>query len=530
MNFLKRSIFQLFFILLIFSTCEKLYSQNNENGELNAEQIIAQNKPALVSIWYTQSRTFDYLTYKYTQKDTMLLSGSGFIFSEYGLVGTNNHVIESIDSIIIKMSDGTFYNADVLLLDEKNDFAILKIKDTTGIKFPTVKLGNSDSLRQGQDIFAIGSPLGYEYTISQGIVAGIRDNEKVTFTDPTTYLPSEKVFERVIQITAAISPGNSGGALFNPKGDVIGITSYGYMGYGNLNFAVAINTFKNTSKLVQDADADFKDELDNKRDQSIFNKSYKSASNLKSQLSYDWIYTKQKDTMKVYDTLIVRSDSLNKINFTKAELLYMKCLDMRPDTFFVYRELLDMYVITESYDKAEDLYKKIKEKFQSDSLINSLSSTLADAYSTKKDYTKALVFYEKMMKTDTADMFIRTQIAALYEKMGDYKKAVVKLKEVIKKDSSYTNAYVQIGRIYYDYLKDIDIAKKYLTAAYFNEINYGYVTYPDMLYYLGMIAVKEKKKTEAVMYYLDLKNAYTYKDEDTKKKKDLFRAIQNLDE
>jgi tetratricopeptide (TPR) repeat protein len=530
LNILKRTIFQILLIILFLSAVRELYSQNNGNGELNAGQIIEMNKPALVSIWYTQARYFDYSTYKYTQKDTMLLSGSGFIFSEDGLIGTNNHVIESIDSIIIKMSDGTFYNAEVLLLDEKNDFVILKIIDTTGIKFPTVKLGNSDSLKQGQDIFAIGSPLGYEYTISQGIVAGIRDNEKVSFTDPTTYLPVEKTFERVIQVTAAISPGNSGGALFNSKGSVIGITTYGYMGYGNLNFAIAINTFKNTSRLIQTADADFKEELDRKREQSIFNKSYKSASNIKTQLSYDWMYTKQKDTMKVYDTLIVRTDSVNKINFVKAELLYMKCLDMRPDTFFVYRDLLDMYVITESYDKAEDLYKKIKEKFQSDSLINSLSSTLADVYSTKKDYSRALVFYEKMMKTDTSDLFIRTQVATLYEKMGDYKKAVKKLNEVIKKDSSYTNAYVQTGRIYYENIKDNDIAKKYLTEAYFKEISNGYVTYPEILYYLGMIAVGENRKTEAVMYYLDFKNSYTYKDEDTKKKKELFKAIQNMNE
>ena len=520
------------FLLALFVFSSRSYSQNGDDGGLNAEQIITKYKPALVSIWYTSSRFYDYYSFKYTTKDTMLLSGSGFIFSEDGLIGTNNHVVEQIDSIIIKTSDGTFYNAEVILFDEKNDFAILRIKqDTIENIFPFVNLGNSDSVRQGQDVFAIGSPLGYEYTISQGIVAGLRENEKVSFYDPVTYMPVEKVFEKVIQITAAISPGNSGGALFNNKGEVIGITSYGYMGFGNLNFAVAINTFKNTSKLISITDNESKEELETKREQSVFNKSYKSASNLKSQLYYDWIYTKQKDTMKIYDTLIVRSDSLNKINYAKAELLYQKCISMRPDTFFVYRDLLDMYVFTESYDKAEEHYKIIKDKFESDSLINSLSSTLADAYSTKKDYSKALIFYEKMQKIDTADYSIYFQIASIYEKMGDYTKAVKKLNELIKKDSTYTTAYVGLGRIYYEQIKDFDMSKSYLSKAYIKELN-NYYSYGniDLLYYLGMIAVKEKKKTEAVMYYNDMKSTYKSKEEEIKKTIELYNHIQGMRE
>ena len=516
---------------MIISYSGKTFSQIGDNNELNAEQIIAMYKPALVSIWYTSSRSYDYYSYKYTNKDTMLLSGSGFVFSEEGLIGTNYHVIEQIDSIIIKTSAGTFYNAEVILFDEKNDFAILKIKDTSEIKLPFVKFGNSDSVRQGQDVFAIGSPLGFEYTISQGIVAGLRENEKVSFYDPITYLPADKVFEKVIQITAAISPGNSGGALFNNKGEVIGITAYGYMGYGNLNFAVAINTFKKASTLISTADNDSKEEFERKREESIFNKSYKTAVNLKSKLYYDWSYTKQKDTMKVYDTLIVKTDSLNKINYDKAEKLYLKCITMRPDTFFVYRDLLDLYVFTEYYDKAEDLYKIIKDKFQSDSLINTLSSTLADAYSTKKDYSKALTFYEKMLKADTSDTFIYFQIGTIYEKMGSYDTAIKTFNILIKKDSSYTGAYTEIGKIYYENLKDVKTAKEYFSTAYMKDLNNYYSAGNlDLLYYLGMIAVSEKKKTEAVMYFSDLKNAYKYKDEDIRKTIELYKAIQKMKE
>jgi S1-C subfamily serine protease len=95
--------------------------------------------------------------------------------------------------LLVKTSEGTYYDAELLLIDEKNDMAILRIKNSNGNKFPVIKFANSDALKVGQEVFAIGSPLGYEYTISQGIIAGIRDNEKVNFTDPVTWTPIEKV-------------------------------------------------------------------------------------------------------------------------------------------------------------------------------------------------------------------------------------------------------------------------------------------------------------------------------------------------
>ena len=239
------------------------------NGvEFNAEQIIENNKPALVSIWYHTNNYYSY--YSYSIKDTTLLNGSGFIIDPSGIVGTNFHVVDGIDSLLVKTSDGTFYDAQILFLDEKNDMAILKLKNTNGMKFQTVKFGNSDLPKVGQDVFAIGSPLGYEYTISQGIIAGIRENEKVTFNDPLTYAPIEKNFEKVIQITAAISPGNSGGALFNKKGEVIGITTYTYTGYGNLNFAIAINGFVRFMNSIDLANYEHSEEAKKKIEESMY--------------------------------------------------------------------------------------------------------------------------------------------------------------------------------------------------------------------------------------------------------------------
>ena len=109
---------------------------------------------------------------------------------------------------------------------------------------------------------------------------------------------------------------------FNSKGDVIGITTYTFMGYGNLNFAVAINAFKRTANLINTTNLADDEELKAKKEESLFNSNYRIANNLKSQISYDWYYSKWKDTMKVIDTFAVRKDSINRSNLTKAESYY----------------------------------------------------------------------------------------------------------------------------------------------------------------------------------------------------------------
>jgi tetratricopeptide (TPR) repeat protein len=499
------------------------------DSSFNAEQIIEMTKPALISIWYHTNSYYSYYTYE--PADTTLLSGSGFFIDESGIIGTNYHVVDGIDSLLVKTSDGKFYDAKILIMDEKNDLAIIRVKNPEGRKFPIVKFGNSDNIKAGQEVFAIGSPFGYEYTISQGIVAGIRENEKVSFTDPVSYMPVEKKFSKVIQITAAISPGNSGGALFNTKGEVIGITTYTYQGYGNLNFALAINTFINFTKTIDLANLDNNEESRKKINESLFFSNLKLASSYKEQATYNWYYVKQKDTMKVIDTFVVKQDSIAKIDFAKAENFYYKCIQMEPDSFSVYQELMDLYVYTESFPKAESLYIDIREKFQDDSLLSQLSSTMASAYSGSKEYKKALQFYNKMLTKDTGDIYIYYQIADLYEQMGKYKRAIKEYKKVLKRDSNYTQAYVQLGKLYYERLQDFKKAKYYLETANEKEImNYGYSYYGvDVHYYLGMIAVKEHRKMDAILAYLELKNIYTYTQEDNEKKLKLYRAIKNLD-
>lgn len=535
----KIKLIVIFYILLLsynaISQDDKLLIQSGpkpNNDELTAEEIFEKNKHAIVSIWYVSEGYYE--DYVYIEKDTIILSGSGFIISSDGLVATNNHVIESFDSIIVKTYDNNYFPAEIVMIDYKNDLAILKIVNPEEINFQTIKFGESDSAKIGNNVYCIGSPLGFEYTISDGIIAGIRKNEKVKFKDSYTWETIEKVFDKVIQITAAISPGNSGGPLFNGKGEVIGIVTYTYDFYGNLNFAVAINALKRLIQSLEIVEIE-QEEIKQKRKEELFKRNYKLAKTYMYKVIDNWYYTKQKDTMKILDTFIVRQDSINHINFLKSETFYNKCIELKPDTFVVYAELMSLYVYTEDYHKAEELYKQIKVIFDSDSLLNTLSSTLAEGYAKSKDYKKAITFYEKMIKADSNDIFSYTQIADLYLEMKDYDKALEKYKEVIKKDSLNIPAHIRIGKLYYNEKRKYKEAKHYLYKALELSIEnnlYGYYgrDYTDLFYILGMIAVKEKRKIEALIYYLELRGIYTYEPEDNAKKKKLYYEIIKMDD
>jgi S1-C subfamily serine protease len=154
--------------------------------------------------------------------------GSGFVVSKDGLIITNYHVIAEGVSAVAKLPDGAFYLVDgVVASDKVRDVAVLKAQ---GHNFRTLTLGNSDRVQVGEEVVAIGSPLSLESTVSNGIVSGMRTVKEEG--------------GKFLQITAPISPGSSGGPLFNLSGEVIGITTMYLKGGENLNFAIPINDAK----------------------------------------------------------------------------------------------------------------------------------------------------------------------------------------------------------------------------------------------------------------------------------------------
>jgi S1-C subfamily serine protease len=157
-----------------------------------------------------------------------LAQGSGFVISKDGRIVTNYHVIKNGSSAVVKLPDGAFFAVDgVLASDQNRDVAIIKAH---GNNFRSLSLGDSDRLQVGQQVIAIGSPLSLESTVSNGIISGFRT--------------AEEEGGKFLQITVPISPGSSGGPLFNMAGKVVGITTSHLVGGENLNFAIPINDVK----------------------------------------------------------------------------------------------------------------------------------------------------------------------------------------------------------------------------------------------------------------------------------------------
>jgi len=166
--------------------------------------------------------------------------GSGFIISKDGYVITNNHVVKNADEIIVRLNDRREFVAEVIGTDERSDIAVLRIE---GNDLPMLKLGDSSDLKVGEWVLAIGSPFGFDHSVTAGIVSAMGRS-----------LPNEN-YVPFIQTDVAINPGNSGGPLFNLDGEVIGVNSQIYSrtgGFMGLSFAVPINVVINVYHQLRD--------------------------------------------------------------------------------------------------------------------------------------------------------------------------------------------------------------------------------------------------------------------------------------
>lgn len=161
--------------------------------------------------------------------------GSGF-FSRPGYIATNHHVIKRATRIYFKLvgTETTYWVEDIVATDPTHDLALLRV---SSVNIPILSLANSDSIQIGETVYIVGNPRGWEGTISDGIVSSIRGEGN----------------NKWIQTTAPISPGNSGGAVLNSSGEVIGVATLSYEAdYAqNLNFAVPSNYLKELLRKVK---------------------------------------------------------------------------------------------------------------------------------------------------------------------------------------------------------------------------------------------------------------------------------------
>jgi len=163
--------------------------------------------------------------------------GSGFVMNEQGDILTNNHVVEDADQIKVKFANGKEYNGKIVGRDPKTDLALLKIEGALDLH--PLKLGNSDDLRVGNWVVAVGSPFGLEQTVTAGIVSA---KGRVIGSGP---------YDNFIQTDASINPGNSGGPLINMRGEVVGINTAIIASGQGIGFAIPINMAKEIAPQLE---------------------------------------------------------------------------------------------------------------------------------------------------------------------------------------------------------------------------------------------------------------------------------------
>lgn len=198
----------------------------SSDGKMETSEIVKKISPSIVAI-------SSYIQTPYATGSGM---GSGIIIREDGYIVTNAHVVDSAAGLTVIMSDGTQYEGRIVGVDDKTDLAVIKV-EATGL--PVAPFGDSEDLVVGEKIITIGTPRSLEYygSVTQGIVSGL--NRSVTASSET----KQYSYAGLIQIDAAIYPGNSGGALVNEFGQVVGINCAGDGGeYQGINFAIPSHT------------------------------------------------------------------------------------------------------------------------------------------------------------------------------------------------------------------------------------------------------------------------------------------------
>ena len=214
-------------VLALAASCAGTAGNNSPSGprlRLTAKDIVQRSSPAIVRIEAGPEKV-----------------GTGFIVDKAGVVATNLHVVAGESTIKVRLLDGTLYPVEQIAgLDPERDLALLRIKAPK--ELPTLKLGDSDAMSAGDQIVAIGNPLGvFDYSVTSGLISQVR-HRPCGPDDVAAQRCKQEL--TVLQISAAISPGSSGGPLFNQFGEVVGVTTAIITAGQNINLAVPGNYLK----------------------------------------------------------------------------------------------------------------------------------------------------------------------------------------------------------------------------------------------------------------------------------------------
>ncbi len=353
----------------------------------DADKVFKENNKAVVVV-----KT-------YNEKGEPISQGSGFIVRADGAVVTNYHVISNAVDIKVKAGDKVLDVEGLIHTDKENDLVILKIK---GEKLPVVKLGDIEKANIGEKVYVISSPQGLENTISDGILSGIRE-----------ITPERKV----LQITAPVSPGSSGGPVFNKDGEVIGITTFLIKEAQNLNFAMPVNYIKGkieSKKVTALKESEIED--------------YKKTAEY-------WFY------LGYY----MEEAGLHR----EAIEAFKQAIRIKPDDAEAFFALGFIYAFSDAdlsnLENAVDAYKKAI-KFKPD-YVNAYMY-LSKAYSRLGMYKEALeaIKIAVRLKPDNPEIYFG--LGSIYFPSGMYKEAREAFKQSIRIKPDYAEVHDSLGLTY----------------------------------------------------------------------------------
>lgn len=350
-----------------------LFSVNIKSQDLKPEEIFEKFQDAIVVV------------YSYDFNNNLKGQGSGVIINEKGWVITNFHVFEGCQRMDLIHKGDTIKYSDIIGVDIEKDLLILKIESG---KYPEIKLSERET-KVGQKVYAIGSPMGLENSMSEGIFSGKRSE-----------IGEKK--QNLLQITASLSPGSSGGAVFNSYGELIGISSMGLREGNNLNFAIPVSDILNVRL----------DSYNDKKKIEALNFFYQAQN----------LYEEGKNE--------------------EAIKYYTKFLEMFPKDYKGYNYRGLTYAARKQYEKAiEDYTKAIK--------LNSAYlppyNNRAQCYYRMKEYELAINDYNYVIKKkpDNLNAYFGRGVVKLAD--HEYRDALDDFKVVIKAEPDNTSALVNMG-------------------------------------------------------------------------------------
>ena len=390
----------------------------------------------------------------YNANDELVKQGSGVVINDKGYVVTNYHLLEGCEKLEVLHNKFLVPFVDIIGIDVQKDILILKIDSK---KFPSIKLGDIQKISIGQRIYTIGSPLGLENTISEGIISGLRNDEATG--------------RNFIQMTASISPGSSGGAVVNEKGELIGISTLTMSEGQNLNFAIPIDDVLAVKVGSYSNNESYKDF-------ELFYRGYDAyeKGNYKDAINYYTSYLiKYPNDAGAYNNRGNAKDALE--DYQGAIQDYNKAIEITPnDTTAYYKRGI-----------AKDLLKDYRGAIQDYSKAIEINPNYGDAYSSRgmtkydlEDYQGAIQDYNKAIEISPNDASTYYNRGNTNDALEDYQGAIQDYSKAIEinPNDTVTNCRAYLSRgadkvhledymgAIHDYNKVIEIVPYYEAVYY----------------------------------------------------------------